>query len=515
MRQSTRLIVNSISTFARMAFTVVVGLLVTRLLVQYLGKQDFGLVLALGATGAMLQFVTSSLTSSVQRQLAYELSSGDRDRLRSVFSTAWLVYMALGLVVWLAGVALTPVIFRILSIPAERADAAWWVYQVSLLNVLLAITATPYQALIVAHQHLTVSAVADSLISLARLTAVLMLLVVPWDLMVSFVAIQLAGFAIVRWSVNAYCLWRYDESWPRPRSFDGAQLKQIGSNSSWTLLTQLSLRFRDQGGILLLNVFFGPIVNAGYGIAIQVSDYALNIAQSLRLTVLPAIVGAHAKGHSQNVHRLALVAGKYSVLLSSLMFVPIWLEADTVLQLWLGDVPEFTVVFVRLIIIWTLLSVFTLGYRLANLATGDLGWFTVQNLAITAAGLLVAGIGFYFGAPPWFLPVTTVAGMIGIVMVCVVGIGRRIELSPRRWFYEALLPTLGVLAPGMAAAAIVYWSMPQGIWRLLAVTATYCIIAVPLIWWVALADWERQRFLNFAASAMTRLGRATNPGPRS
>src|SRR5690606_18295716 len=112
MRQSTRLIVNSISTFARMAFTVVIGLLVTRLLLQYLGKIDFGLILALGATGTLLQFITSALTSSVQRQLALEIARGDPERMRTVFSTAWLVYMGLGVAVWLVGVALTPLIMH-------------------------------------------------------------------------------------------------------------------------------------------------------------------------------------------------------------------------------------------------------------------------------------------------------------------------------------------------------------------------------------------------------------------
>jgi O-antigen/teichoic acid export membrane protein len=514
MRQSTRLIVNSISTFARMALTVVIGLLVTRLLLQYLGKDDFGLILALGATGTMLQFVTSALTSGVQRQLAYEIGGGDPQRLRRVFSTAWLVYMALGVLIWLLGVALTPLIMHGLTIPVERADAAWWVYQISLLNVFLAVSATPYQALIVAHQHLTISAVADALASLSRLGAVLMLLVVPWDLMVAFAVFQLVGYAIVRWGVNGYCLLRYPESWPRPRELDRAHLKQIIGIATWTLLNQLSTRFRNQGGILLLNVFFGPAVNAGYGVSVQVGDYALNISQGLRLTVLPAIVGAYAKGKGQQVQRLALVAGKYTVLLASLLFVPIWLEANEVMYLWLGDVPPFTVVFVRLIIVFTLVSVFTLGYQLAILATGDIGWFTRANLLIAALTLLGAGIGFYFGMPPWFLPAMLVVGMAAMTAVCVFGVGAQIELSPTRSFYEAMLPTLGVLVPGAAAASFVHWYMPEGLWRVMAVVATYCVVAAPLIWWVGLADWERQRFVNFASSALARLQGASDARPR-
>jgi O-antigen/teichoic acid export membrane protein len=507
MRQSTRLIVNSVSTFGRMAFTVVVGLLVTRLLLQHLGKVDFGLLLALGATGTMLQFVTGALTTGVQRQLALEIARGTADSLGQLFSTAWLVYLAFGAIFYLIGVALTPVMMNVLTIPAERADAAWWVYQISLLTLLLAVTATPYRALLVAHQLLTVNAVADAASSVTRLAAVLSLAFLPWDWMVSFAALQLAGDAIVRWAVNGYCLVRFKESRPNPRRFQRDQLKEIASISVWTMLNQLSQRFRNQGGMLLLNIFFGPVVNAGYGIAIQVGNYALQLAHALRLTVMPAIVGAHAKGNQQSVHRLALVAGKYTVVLASLIFVPMWLEAERVLSLWLGEVPAYSVVFVRLIIVWTMIYVFGTGYQLALFATGNIGWRTRQNLLVATLGLLAAGIGFYLGLPPWFLPVTTIAGMIWLTLINVFGIGAEIELSPKKWLSESLFPTLAVLVPASIAAATVHWSMHDDNWRIIAVAATYTLFAIPLIWWVGLAAWERNHFFSFAMSALSRMQR--------
>jgi O-antigen/teichoic acid export membrane protein len=223
---------------------------------------------------------------------------------------------------------------------------------------------------------------------------------------------------------------------------------------------------------------------------------------------LPAIVGAHAKGNKQSVHRLALVAGKYTVLLSALVFVPIWLEAPRVLDLWLPAVPEYSVVFVRLIIIWTLIWVFATGYYLALLATGDIGWYTRQNLYVNALILVVSAIGYYFGAPPWFLPAATIVGMIALAIIGVYHIGAQIELPPGTWFYKALLPTLGALVPAIMTAAAVHWAMPDDNWRLLAVVAAYGLVSAPLIWWIALAEWERQQFFSFAKSAAARLQRA-------
>lgn len=501
--------------FGRMAITVGISLVVTRLLLQTLGKVDFGLILALGATGAMLQFVTSALSSGMQRQLAYELARDGKDQLIRVFSTGWVVFLVLGTGLWLVGVALTPVIMHGLTIPAERAAASWWVYQISLLSLVLTVTATPYRALIMAHQHLTINAVADGITSLMRLAAVLLLLRTPWDLMVSFVAYQLAGLAAVRWGVNGYCLWRYEESWPRLKHFDRTQLKEISSIATWSFLSEMAWRMRMQGGILLLNIFFGPVVNAAYGIAVQIVGFVIQLMGAIRMAVLPAIVGAHVKGNQQNVHRLALVAGKYTLLLLSLLFVPILFELEQILHLWLGDYPPDTAILTRLSVVWALGSAMVLGYRLAQFATGNLGWYTRATLLVSAGLLIVSGTGFYYGLPPWFLPATACVGAVVLIEIAVRRIGAEIELPAAQWIREALLPTLGVLVPATAGAMLVRWSFAESLWRLVAVTAAYTIIAVPLIWWVALAAWERQRFLGIASSAMSVLQRATNARPEA
>ncbi len=509
MRQSTRLIINSTSMFGRMALTVGIGLLTTRLLLDALGRVDFGLIVALGATGALLQFITNGLTSSVQRQFSHAIAQKDAGRVSQVFSTAWVVFLALSVGLWVVGQALTPLVMHGLTFPPERAAAAWWVYQVSLLGLVLAVTATPYQAMIVAHQHLFVNAVADTSTSLLRLGAVLAILVAPWDRMVTFVTLQLAGLAVVRWAMTGYCLGRFEGSWPRPRRFDLAELKAIVNIAGWTILGDISWRLRMQGGTLLLNVFFGPVVNASYGIAIQVAGYVMNFAQAMRLAVLPAIVGAETKGNRQNVHRLALVAGKYVLLLLSLLFVPLWLEAEMALRFWLGDLPPQVVILTRIVLVWALVYVFNIGPRLALLGTGNVGWYTRRTVLVSAGVLIVAAMAFLSGWPqlrqPWVLPATEVVGVFSLMFIEAVSIGREIDLPAARWLREALAPTLAVLIPASTAAIAIHCSMADGFWRFVAVIVIYGLVAVPLIWWVALAAWERQRFLGFAGAAFARL----------
>jgi O-antigen/teichoic acid export membrane protein len=507
MKQSTRLIINTSSMFCRMALTVGISLLITRLLLQHLGRVDFGLILALGATGALLQTLSGAMTTGIQRQLSFEVARNDAAAIGRVFSTGWVTFMGLGMGLWLLGIAITPVVMLVLTIPADRIDAAWWVYQLSLLNLVLVVTATPYQALIVSHQHLTTQAVGEVFTVLTRLAAVLLTLILPWDRMVAFVALQLAGYALVRWGLNAYCLWRYPGSWPHPRSFDAAEFRKIFSIAMWTVFGQLSWRFRMQGGVILLNIFFGPVVNGAYGIAMQIANYATTVSNAIRQAVSPAIVGAYAKGNRTILHRLALVTGKYVVLLLSFLVVPFWFEVDQVLQLWLGDVPPYTAILTRGVLLWMMVQMFTSGYLLANWATGDLGWYARRVLASSVLILVVAAIGFYIGLPPWFLPLSAMIGVLIMTAVAVHGIGETIELPPSRWLYESLLPTLCVLVPATVTTGAVYWAMPATLSRLFALLTIYALVAAPLIWWTALAAWERERFIAFAKTALGRLGK--------
>lgn len=501
------------SMFGRMGLTVGIGLLVTRLLLRWLGEIDYGLLLALAATGSLLQFLTSALTTSVQRHLAYELGRDDLPQLRRVVSTAWVLFYAVGIGFWIIGQLLAPLVLYLLTIPPDRMNACWWVYQIALLNLVVGVTATPFQAVMVAHQHLTAQAFFESLSMIARLAAVLMLLVVPWDHLIAYSAMQLAGYAVVRWATVTYCCWRFPEARPRWRDFDRTEVHRIVMLTSWTVLGNLSWRMRMQGGTVLLNIFFGPRVNAAYGISIQLAGYVSNFTQAIRLAVLPAIVGAHAQDKRRNVHRLALVTGKYSLLLLSLLFVPIWIAAPQILQLWLGELPPYTIVFARIVLIWALTYIFTIGYRLALLSTGDIGWYARTTFLISVATIVCSALGFYGGLQPWWLPVFECVGVLVLSQVQVFKIGAKIDLPAGRWVREALLPTLGVLLPSIAVAATTYLWWPEGPWQSLAVLLVYGLVAVPLIWWVGLAAWEREKFVQFAWAGLSRLRSRNGPEP--
>jgi len=513
MRQSTRLVFNTLITFSRMALTVGIGLVTTRLFLDALGKVDFGLLSALGATGALLTTVTLALAASTQRHLAYEIGRGDALRVARTFSSALVMFAVGGVVLWLAGVALTPVVMGVLTIPAERADVAWWVYQTTLVGLVAAVVFTPYQGIIAAHQELIVSTVYELLSSVLRLTVVLLLFVVPFDRLLFYAVAILITRLTLAALLAGWCLYRYQASRPRRSYAEWAIMKELGSFAGWSFFNHISWALRQQAAVLIINVGFGPAVNAAFAVAIQVAGYAGNLSQAVARAVRPAITSLEAKGSRKHVHRLTVVTSKYLFILLSMPLVPILLDLENVLGIWLGDVPEHTVTLVAITIAWVLATQFGRGFNMALEATGDIGWWTRINLGLTLATLVLAwALVFVFDFGPWAVPGSILALVLAYVPLAALLIGRHIELAVRRWLAESVRPALLVTAPPALVAAWVQAAMPQTVWRVVAVAAVYIAIALPLLWRVGLAQWEREQFKRIAGAG---LGRARETAGRN
>ncbi|MGH8645592.1 MAG: hypothetical protein ACREX4_14490, partial [Gammaproteobacteria bacterium] len=261
------------ATFGRMALTVGVGLVSTRLFLKALGQVDFGLLSVLGATGSVLTLTTTALTASTQRHLAYEIGRGDKLAMAMVFSTALAMFGAVGVALWAIGQSLVPVIMRVLTIPPDRADAAWWVYQFTLLSIASSVILTPYHGIIAAHQELVISSVVDLITSVLRLLIVMALFLIAEDRLIAFSAMNFAASTGVLIALAGLCLWRYPESRPNWRRVRLAEMRRLSTYAGWSMMGTLAWSLRHQGGVILLNLRFGPIVNAAFAISNQLSGY--------------------------------------------------------------------------------------------------------------------------------------------------------------------------------------------------------------------------------------------------
>lgn len=271
MRQSTRLIINSMATFARMAMTFGAGLVATRLLIQYLGSKDYGVLMVLGASGGFLTLLTVAFTLSAQRHLAYALGLGDLEKHRVVFNTVLAIFLSVGCVLLVVGWLIGPWVLHGLDIPDARMNAAYWVYHVTLISLALGTWTTPYIAAATAHQEMVYVALIDGLFAAGRFAAAIALGFLGGDLLVWFVVLVFAATLVTRFLLVAMCLAKFPETRPHPTRLRWSEVREIGAYAGWSLVGQIGWKLRSQGGVILINLFFGPVVNAAYAISIQVS----------------------------------------------------------------------------------------------------------------------------------------------------------------------------------------------------------------------------------------------------
>lgn len=506
-KQSTRLMVNTVVSFLPMGMTIVFGLLGTSLLVGKLGLVDFGLLGALGATGAMLEFIKNALTASSQRHFAYEIGVKNWDKLSRVFYASWVLFTLLGIGLWIIAACLGPFILSMLQIPAERADAAWWVYHLSLLSVVLTFWVTPYRAMLFAQQNITLLSTAQGTLTILKFVAILLLFVVPWDLMISFMAIRLLFFLLIQVFIAVWCITKHQSCQFKTSLFEWCELKRVLHFAGWNMLENLSHNLRTQGGTLLITSYFGPIVNAAYTIALQAVTIIFGCTAAFCNVVHPVIVGAEARNDRAMVHRMTLVSSKYLALIFSFGLIPIFIESEQLLTHWLPTIPPFTLILTRLSIVWMFINTFFTGHVLALHGTGNIGWYSRSVLALRVTAMVAAGVGFAYGAPVWCLPFALIIDILILLVVAIVGIGREVDLSPKEWLKKTLAPIAIVTLPATAAAALVFFFMPPTLLRAGLVAVVYAIVAAPIIWFMGLEPWERDQFGRVFGTAINRIKR--------
>ena len=513
MRQSNLLILNTLITYVRMALTVGLGLLATRLLLRALGFVDFGIVAALGATGALLAIVSDSLTSSAQRNMAFEIGRRDNERLGIVFNTSLAVFCMAGILIALLGVALANVVLSTLQIPESRADAAWWAYHLTLANLAVTMLAVPFSAIIDAHQAMVVSASRDFLLSLFQLAAVAALLWAPGDRLINYAMLLLVSRLLIYLLFVAVAIRLFPASRPRIGLIRRGEVRGIMSFAGWASLGSLGWQLRMQGSVVLLNVCFGPVVNAAYAIATQVGGYQGSLGGAVSVAARSATVVVHASGAGEALKSLVLATGKYTCLSMLFLLIPVQIEVAALLKAWLGNYPEMTETFVRLAMVWVALLALGAGYHLAALALGKLARYTLMMSSFDMAVLLLGAVGFFLLDWP---PVSLLVGAVVLTAVQVTMqarfVGSQIGLSLGAWFSRLVRPVALVLAAGLAPALLIHWLLPAGLIRVALVFMAAAISLTPAIWLVALERPEYERLGGILSDVVRRVKRLVSAG---
>lgn len=367
-----RMAKNAGMLYIRMLLTMGVTLYTSRVVLQTLGVDDFGIYSVVAGFVTMLGFLNSAMSSATQRFLAFELGkSGEKD-VRGIFSMSLNIHVLIALFVLVLGETLGLWFVKTqMTIPADRMMAAEWVFHFALLSFMVTIISVPYHALIIAHERMSVFAWVSIIDVLLKLLIVFMLGWFGMDKLILYAVLSLAVVFIVFMVYRTYCKSRFEES--RFRLYWDKKLFNIMlSYTGWNLWGNVASVMSGQGINVLLNIFFGPSVNAARAIAMQVSAALNSFVQNLQVAINPQIIKSYAAGDMTYMHRLVCYGAKYNFFVLFILSMPVLINTELILKTWLGTVPEYAATFLQLIIINILIDSISAPLMTSAQATGKI-----------------------------------------------------------------------------------------------------------------------------------------------
>lgn len=404
MADNKRIAKNTVLLYFRMAITMLVALYTSRVVLEVLGASDYGLYNVVGGVVTMLGFLNGSISSGTSRFISYELGIGDKERLRDIFNVALVSHIGISLIVFV--IAETIGLWFVnthLVFPEDRMIAVNVIYQLSIVTTMLQFTQIPYTSDIIAHEEMSIYAYISILEVALKLGIVFLLMTVRHvDMLILYGIIVFLVQVLIIFLYRFYCLKKYEEShWRFVK--DKTQYKQIFSFAGWDVIGALCVITQGQGINILLNMFFGPVVNAARAVAYQVQGAFSQFTGNFMTAVNPEIVKSYARKDYDSMVKLINNASIYSFFLLLVFMMPVMFKLNVLLSLWLKEVPKDTVEFTLIILALTIIRAIARPVIMATHATGDI---KALNLYAGGLGLLplpVSLIVLKLGATPVFV----------------------------------------------------------------------------------------------------------------
>lgn len=386
-----RMAKNAGMLYFRMLLTMAVSLYTSRVILQTLGVEDFGIYNVVAGFVTMLGFLNGAMSSATQRFLAFELGQSGKKDMRGIFSMSMNIHILIAVLVLLIGETLGLWFVRTqLTIPIDKMVAAEWVFHLALLSFMVSIVSVPYNALIIAHEKMNIFALVSILNVMLKLLIVFMLSWFGMDKLILYALLSLAVVFAIFLVYRSYCKSKFIES--RFRLYWDRRLFNIMlSYTGWNLWGNIAAVMSGQGINVLLNIFFGPTVNAARAIAMQVSGALNSFVQNLQVAINPQIIKSYAAQDMDYMHKLVCYGAKYNFFVLLFLSMPVLINIDTILQVWLGVVPEYTSVFVQLTIFNILVDSISAPLMTSAQATGK-----IKLYQLIVGGLLLLNLPFSY-----------------------------------------------------------------------------------------------------------------------
>ncbi len=490
---------NTIFLYFRMLVTMIISLYTSRVVLQVLGVDDYGIYQSVGGIVGFLAFLNSALSTGSSRFITFGLGEGDMGKLKNIFSTTLTGHIILAIVIVVLAETIGGwFLHHKMVIPEERMVAAEWVFHFSVLTIFFTLTQVPYNACIIAHEKMKVFAYVSIVDAVCKLLIVYALLIGNIDKLILYAILHFVLQASILLFYRLYCVKHFEES-KFQLKLDKKVLKEIVSFSGWSLLANSAIALNNQGILVLLNMFFTPAVVAARSLSIQVEMAAYHFVTNFQTATVPQIVKRYAQEDYDGSKNLLLNMTKYSFYLMLLLAIPIFFSAEQLLSLWLTEVPPYTVVFLQIVVIQSLFQVFDTSFYKALYTKGRLKENALLSPTCLLINFIVVYILFKMGLPPVALSWSTAIcyAIMGLVIKPI--LITKIVNYTLKDVLRAIWPCIKVLVLALPVPILVSYYINHSTYSLIVsffVIVIASVISVAcVVWLVGLTPAMRQKLV--------------------
>lgn len=480
-----------------MILVLLVSLYTTRVVLKNLGVEDYGIYNVVAGFVSMFSFLNVSMTNGIQRYYNYVIGKENESALGKAYSSALVIQTILAVIVLILLETIGLCFFyEKLVIPTNRQEVAFWLYQFSVISLILVILQVPYSASIIAHERMDFYAYLSILEVLLKLIIAILLTWFMGDKLLLYGLLMLIITALIALIYYLYAKAKFKtlilqkiKSW--------TLTKEMISFSGWNLLGTFSYMIKNQGLNILLNTFFGPIVNAARGVSSMVGSSIQGFQSNIVLSFRPQMVEAYAHGDNHRVLSLMFVLSKASYIMLFMLSVPIIIELPFILRIWLGDtIPDYTIPFTNLILINMIISSLNTPLSQVIHATGKMRNYQIGTSLIIFSILPISYIFLKIGFSPISVYVVSLVITIFNQYVCMILLKKEFNYSIYEYLKKVLLPLLFVSIIGLVSPLLLHYFLPESFFRVFLV-ALIAIIGTMLLTYLTSSRSEKELLINY------------------
>lgn len=499
-----RIAKNTVLLYARMILLLLVSLYTSRIILQTLGVEDYGVYNVVGGVVAMFTFLNGAMAGATQRFLNFSLGKNNIKEVNEIFNTSVIIHLIIAVsVIGLAETIGLWFMYNKMVIPVNRFDAAFWVFQCSVFSMAVNMMSVPYNAVIIAHEKMGAFAYISLLEAILKLLIVYVLIYAGWDKLKLYACLLLLVSIFIRMIYSSYSKRHFEETkfqwiWNKER------MKEMGAFACWNLIGNLALMVVTQGLNMVLNVFFGPIVNAARGVAVQVQNVIQQFATNLQMAINPQITKSYARGDIKYLITLICGSSKFSFFLVYLLSLPILIMTEQILSYWLVTPPEYSASFLRIILLSILIDSLSNSLNTTISASGKIRKYQLVNGLTMISILPISILLLYVCESPIIVFVVQLAITACAHFLKLYFAGKYSHMSFLTYSQKVYVPIMSVVAISAVTPYVLYKYMDHTIVSFIIVGLVSLLSVLISVWLLGLRQNEKKLLLGKVKTMMSK-----------